>query len=543
MIVYLKILRMIKLDYFNKRKGDIYSCILSGEKTEKTKAFLEKISYWRGLSSCLQVSELIKEIYNDTAIVSVFDAADKSGVKKANLMLLLDYAQSYEKDTFGSLSGFIRFIDRLCEQKQDLSGSLGMSQQADVVKIMSIHKSKGLEFPVCIVGNCAGKFNRMDENENLVISLKHGLGVIRRDIKTFEQYPTVCHNAIKLSMKQDRLSEELRVLYVALTRAREKLIMVWAGDKIADTCIKYSTDINALSDSINPFCVGEATSFGQCILTCLIRHKDCSYLREQIGMDDSAVLPCSVPLKLVVYKASSDSERLQTDVRTESVDSDFLKLISQRASYRYKYEKLSNIVTKRAASEVDKNFVDRDYFASSMPSFMSEQGLTGAAKGIATHTFIQFADYERAKNDLEAEIQRLTEKGLLTPVQAKGINRRAVKGFFESRLFERILTSSLVMREKKFTIELPIGEVYPELSDFSGEKMMVQGIADCAFLENGELVVVDYKTDALKNETDFIVKYASQVLLYKKALSECTGYNVKSAVLYSFHLGKEIEVE
>ena len=99
------------------------------------------------------------------------------------------------------------------------------------------------------------------------------------------------------------------------------------------------------------------------------------------------------------------------------------------------------------------------------------------------------------------------------------------------------------MREKKFTLEVPISEVYEELSDFSGEKMMIQGIADCAFLENGELVVVDYKTDALKNETDFIVKYASQVLLYKKALSECTGYNVKSAVLYSFHLGKEIEVE
>ena len=526
----------------NKRKGDIYSCILSGEKTEKTKAFLEKISYWRGLSSCLQVSELIKEIYNDTAIVSVFDAADKSGVKKANLMLLLDYAQSYEKDTFGSLSGFIRFIDRLCEQKQDLSGSLGMSQQADVVKIMSIHKSKGLEFPVCIVGNCAGKFNRMDENENLVISLKHGLGVIRRDIKTFEQYPTVCHNAIKLSMKQDRLSEELRVLYVALTRAREKLIMVWAGDKIADTCIKYSTDINALSDSVNPFCVGEATSFDQWILTCLIRHKDCSYLREQIGMDDSAVLPCSVPLKLVVYKASSDSERLQTDVRTESVDSDFLKLISQRASYRYKYEKLSNIVTKRAASEVDKNFVDRDYFASSMPSFMSEQGLTGAAKGIATHTFIQFADYEKAKADTDGEIERLRLKGLLSDEQAKAIDRGQIKNFFESELARRILSSELVMREKKFTIEVPISEIYPETQDITDEKMMIQGIADCAFLEDGELVVVDYKTDRLDSEELFCEKYSSQVTLYKKALSLCTDYNVKQTLLYSFHLSKQIEV-
>ena len=199
-------------------------------------------------------------------------------------------------------------------------------------------------------------------------------------------------------------------------------------------------------------------------------------------------------------------------------------------------------MTKRAASEVDRNYIDRDYFASSAPSFLTEGGLTGAQRGVATHTFIQFADYEKAKADLDSEIVRLTQMGILTDVQAKGINKKALRKFFESELLGRILSSGLVMREKNFIIEVPISEVYPGLDKFSDEKMLIQGIADCAFLENGELVVVDYKTDALNNETDFIVKYASQVLLYKKALRECTGYNVKSAVLYSFHLGKEIEV-
>ncbi len=532
----------VALFRINKRKGDIYSCVIQAEQTEKTEHFLSCISRFRSLCMSLQVSELLKEIYSETAIVSIFDALDKSGIKKANLELLLDYAAEYEKDGYTSLSGFIRFIDRLCEQKQDLTGSLGMSQQSDVVKIMSIHKSKGLEFPVCIVGNCAGKFNRMDENENLVVSLKHGIGMLRRENATFEQYPTVCHNGIKLSMKHDRLSEELRVLYVALTRAREKLIMVWAGDKISDTVVKYSADINKNSDKINPFCVSEANGFGQWLLTALLRHPDCKKIREKIGMDNSCVLPCEVPLKVVVKTFGAEDEEKTEQSTVSEIDLDFLHLIQDRANYKYKYEKLSNIVTKRAASEVDKNFIDRDYFASSMPSFMCEQGLTGAGRGIATHTFIQFADYEKAKENPACEIQRLLEKGLLTEQQAQGIDVKQIATFFESDLARRILSSDLVMREKKFTIEIPISELYPETDAITDEKMMIQGIADCAFLENGKLIVVDYKTDRLSDEELFKEKYTSQVSLYKKALTLCTDYEVSQTLLYSFYLGKEIEI-
>lgn len=528
-----------------KGKGDFYSCLLASanEGEEKSKAFLAAVSRWRNLAACLPASELITEIYNETGIVSVFDAADRSGLKRANLMLLYDYACVYEKSGYSGLSSFIRFIDRLSSQKQDLTGALGEIQSADVVKIMTIHKSKGLEFPVCILSDCMKKFNRMDETKNLIVNLKHGLGIVRRDLETFEQYRTVCHSAVKLSMHRDSVSEELRVLYVAMTRAKEKLIMVMAKDKPEDLLRKCSIDINLKGQRLTPYAVTKAGSYGNWLLTCLLRHPDSRELRKLADIPESVVIGCTSPLRVVVHKPRADAPEPEKKAFTAEADDTVLGEIESRLSYRYPYEALTGVITKRAASEVDRNYIDRDYFASSVPSFLTEGGLNGAQRGIATHTFIQFADYEKACADLEAEIERLTARGILSAVQAKGINRSAIRSFFESGLFGRILRSPLVMREKKFTLEVPVGDVYPELSDFSSEKMMIQGIADCAFLEDGELVVVDYKTDRLQNETDFVVKYASQVLLYKKALAECTGYGVKSAVLYSFHLGKEIEVE
>ena len=527
-----------------REKGDFYSCLVSAAKNgdEKSAAFLSDISRWRSLAACLPASELITELYNETGMVSVFDACDKSGLKRANLMLLYDYACVYEKSGYAGLSSFIRFVDRLSGQKQDLTGALGEVQSADVVKIMTIHKSKGLEFPVCILSDCMKKFNRMDETKNLIVNLKHGLGIVRRDLETFEQYRTVCHSAVKLSMHRDSVSEELRVLYVAMTRAREKLIMVMAKNKLHEFLSKCSIDINHTRRRLTPYAVTKSGSYGNWLATCLMRHPDSGALREMGNVPESVILSCPSALKVVISSVQAEDEAEIAQMKSGEVNDAILYELKEKLSYRYPYEALSGVITKRAASEVDRNYIDRDYFASSVPSFMTEGGLTGAQRGIATHSFIQFADYEKAKEDLEKEILRLTDKGMLSKAQADGINRYALNKFFESELFGRICKSPLVMREKKFTLEVPVSEVYPELSEFSDEKMMIQGIADCAFLENGELVVVDYKTDALKNETDFIVKYASQVLLYKKALRECTGYNVKSAVLYSFHLGKEIEL-
>lgn len=528
------------------RRGSVYSCLTQSKAVGDVKvtAFLDKIALWRSMSICLPVSELISGIYDDTALVCVFDAVDKSGMKSANLMLLLDYAASYENSGYSGLSGFIRFIDRLNNQKQDLTGAVNSTQSSDVVRIMTIHKSKGLEFPVCILANCGSSFNKQDEVPNLILNRKYGVAIRRRDTDTFEQYPSVPHRAVRYAIRNDSVSEEMRVLYVALTRAAEKLIIVHGDKNLDKTLISCGLDLTTESRSVSPFAVNNVKCFGQWIITSLLRHPDSRELREAAGLDESFVLPCESSLG--VYRVSledDDQAGIEEEKTVCEADRDFLELIRERSEYRYKYEALSGIALKRTASSVDKGFVDKEHFASSVPAFLCEGGLTGAQRGTAVHRFVQYADYRLAKENPEAEISRLESLGLISSQEAAAINRRKVRAFLDSELMERMLSSDKVLREKRFIIEVPVSEFYDNAEEFSDEMVMVQGACDCAFRENGELTVVDYKTDRIENEEEFIEKYSSQLLLYKKALTLCTGIPVGKTLIYSFHLSRIIEVK
>lgn len=527
-----------------QRDGNIYACLLSAAERgdEKTKAFLQKIEDFRRIAVCMNVSDFIRSVYDETGIDAALRCKKSSGAKKENLMLLLDYADIYEKAGYSSLSGFVRFIDRLDRSKGDLPGAVGVSADADVVRIMTIHKSKGLEFPVCIIAGCASLFNRRDEIKNAVISPKAGLGLIRRDEATFAQYPTVCHKAVKQSLREDIVSEEMRVLYVAMTRAKEKLIMIAAVKNAEKAALKCAGNINAEQKRITPFASSLAGSYFDWLLTAFIRHPDLRELRENAGISENIVLPSDFKMKLLIKRDCEKEMPTKEKAPAAKANEELLKTLEERFSKKYEYEELSYVVSKRAASEVDKNFVDREYFASARPAFLSG-GLTGAQRGIATHSFMQFANYENAKENLENEIEAVFSRGLITEKEKKAINRKAVRAFFEGELCKRILQSDLVMREKKFTISVPISEVYPELSRFSDEYVMIQGIADCTFLEKNELVVLDYKTDYLESEEEFAKKYSNQVRTYKKALELCTGYKVKETLLYSFHLSKQIKIE
>lgn len=529
----------------NQRSGDLYSCLVNAADSgdEKARYFLGEIARLRMLSVSMGVEDFICQVYDETALPQIVSAMPDPQAKKANLMLLLDYASTYEKAGYIGLSGFIGFVDRLDRNRQDLQGSVGVSADADVVKIMSIHKSKGLEFPVCIIANCFSRFNRQDENNNMVVSPSQGIGLVLRDSETLAQYPTVSHKAVKLSMKNDTVSEEMRVLYVALTRAAEKLIMVGAMKKPEATLSRYAININPASRKITPFASSMVSGFGEWILTAALRSAGCEALRELAGIGNEAVLISDADLRAFVISPERAGTQQAQEKTGISADPKLLKLIADRCEYRYPYEPLSLAVSKRSASQVDKNFIDREYFASSRPAFLSEDGLTAAQRGTATHAFMQYADYDKAKKSVKDEIRRLVESGIIGENEGRAINVRAVEKFFESALYARISESELVMREKKFTVSVPAYEIYPELAFFPEEKVLIQGIADCVFLENGKLTVVDYKTDSLETEQEFIEKYRSQVLTYRRALSLCTGYEVGRTLLYSFRLSKEIAVD
>ncbi len=529
----------------NCRDGNIYSCLLAARESgnEKATAFLERIEKMRLVAVCSRVSDFIRLVYDETGIDSVVRSRKGSSAKKENLMLLLDYADIYEKAGYHSLPGFVRFVDRLDRSSGDLPGAVGVSAGANVVRIMTIHKSKGLEFPVCILSGCSSIFNRRDETGNAVISSKGGLGLMRRDEKTFAQYPTICHCAVKNSLHIDTVSEEMRVLYVAMTRAKEKLIMISAFKNVEKAMLKYASDIVPELKTITPFSASLASRYSDWLFTALLRHPDLEPLREAAGLGYDLVLPADFRIKLTVERGHCAPQELPKEEKVGAEASPLLlKELEERFSWKYEYEPFSYVLSKRAASEVDKNFVDREYFAASRPSFLS-RGLSAAQRGIAVHSFMQYADYENAKRDLEGEIHAVFSRGLITERERDEIDRRQLSAFFESELCSRILKSSLVMREKKFTISVPVGEIYPELSHFNEERVMIQGIADCAFLEDGELVVLDYKTDRLESEEAFADKYSNQVKTYKKALELCTGYKVRQTLLYSFRLSKEIEIE
>ncbi len=525
--------------------GDLYTCLVRGaqEGHAKAKRFLDSISAWRTLGVCMAVPDFLQMIYDETAVLCAVSAMPGAQTKRMNLMLLLDYAAVYESAGYIGLSGFIRFIDRLERTKGDLAGSVGVSSETDVVRVMSIHKSKGLEFPVVILANCAGRFNATDRNRGVVIHASLGVGAQKREPDTLAQYPTLPLLAVRERSRKDNVSEEMRVLYVAMTRARERLIIVGACRDLDKTMAKYRPKLLSPDGRFTAFAAQSATSYADWIFPALLRHPDAEILRKAGGYDPSIVLPASSRLKVYCESWQASEAKAEATPPPLPPDPACQALLNESLSWRYAYEPLTKLVSKRAASEVDKAFVDRDYFASSRPAFLTEGGLTAAQRGTATHTFMQYADFAKAQSDVDAEIARLCDKGVISAQEEKAINRRAVARFFQSDLYERMRQSPLIMREKKFTVALPVQALYPEMADYPDENVLIQGIADCAFLENGALVVVDYKTDRLETDAQFIEKYAGQVRLYKSALSLCTDYPVRETVLYSFHLNRAIPVD
>ena len=525
--------------------GDLYACLCAAaqQNNEKAAFFLSKLAEWRTLGLSMSVVDFLQMLYDDTAVFCAVSAMPGSAGKRTNLMLLLDYAAVYENAGYIGLSGFIRFIDRLERTKGDLAGSVGVSAETNVVRVMSIHKSKGLEFPICIVANCGGRFNASDRNRGVVIHQSLGVGAQRREPDTLAQYPTVPLLAVRARERADTISEEMRILYVALTRAKERLILVGACKNMDRAMQKYAPQLFLSNRSLPAFAAQSATSYADWLLPALLRHPDAQTLRDAGGYGEEIVLPASFRLQVFTEKWLLRQEQKPAAPAAAPADSHCLQALQDSLSWEYAYAPLTQLVSKRAASEVDKAFVDREYFASSMPQFLSEDGLSAAQRGTATHTFMQYCDFAHAKADVQGEIEALVSRGILTPQEAGAINRSAVRRFFQSPLYARMEQSPLVMREKKFTVAVPVYTLYPEMAAFPNETVLIQGIADCAFLEDGALVVVDYKTDRLETDAQFVEKYAGQVGIYQMALQLCTEYPVKQTLLYSFYLHRTIVVD
>ena len=513
------------------------------EGDEKAAAFLKKIESLRRLSLTLSAGELVRRVCEETGFDAIVGAMPDGERRRLNIGLLCDYAEKYEAAGNLGLSGFIRFIDKVARTSGDLATAARPSENADIVRIMTVHQSKGLEFPICILADMQHAFNERDNTESVLISSSAGLGMKRRTEDGISVYDTASRRAAVITSERMGRSEEMRVLYVALTRAKENLVMVTSVPNPEKGLAKVAVECG-IGERANPFAVLRMNNFSDLVLMALMRHPAADELRKLSGIDVPIFLPEKDRFRLKVVV--SDSESFMTESANEQKTAAkpvFFDEVCERLDYSDPRSALSSVPAKRAASDGSERGINREYFASSRPAFMSSGGLTPAQRGTATHKFMQFSDYAAARADIESELARLVDGGFLSEDEGKAVNIGAAKRFFMSPLAERIFASDNVMREKKFAALFPAKFFYPELTgEAAEEKIVVQGIADCVFVEDGELVIVDYKTDTGVDAEALLDRYSAQLEIYREALSQALGMPVKETLLYSFFMNSTVKV-
>lgn len=513
----------------------------------RASAFLQTLEQMRDAAAVLPCDRLIDRLFSMTGYDSAVQAMEEGAERRANLLLLRDYARSYAGAGAQGLTGFLRYMNQLAENGRELDAAGAMDEEGDVVRISTIHHSKGLQFPVCIVAGLGAPFYTADLSGSLLLHAKKGLGLKITDPETRQRYSTLPREAISVLNKNAQISEELRVLYVAMTRAQDKLVLVCGMEGLDSRLQKLGSQLQAdwalRDEPIDPALSLAAKSYADWILSCLLLHPDCEELRERAGTALHPVKADFTPLVRIVTGESLPAMERDFTANTQAEpDPALLEQIRKRLEYAYSFAALNGVFAKRTASALAEQDA-KEVFSASRPAFLSAHGLTPAQRGTAVHLFMQHADYEKAAKEPKAELDRLCRAGFLSPEQGQAVELFKIEGFFASPLYARMRAAAKITREYKFMIELPAREVEPNLDErFDQETVVVQGMADCVLEEAGGLVIVDYKTDRGKSEADLVERYRPQLALYARALTQITGLPVQECCLYSFDLGTSILV-
>ena len=491
----------------------------------------------RMLAVSLPADRLLERLYRDTGLIALFSARANGRQRVANLHQLDRVARTFEQGEFRGLSAFIRYLDRLQEKGKDLSA--GNAVRPDSVRIMTVHHSKGLEFPVVFLAHLHGQHNNQDDASRLLFHQQTGIGMRRRDEETLEKHYTLPYAGVLSARRQDDRAEELRVWYVALTRAREKLIMVAHYKDVTSHLAKLEYRLTS-TDRLMPHLVLRATTTADWLLMAFLRHPSFSGWRQGGNLCPTLYAQHDLSIRLLDPCLTADENGI-TQGPTAPPDEALYALLKERLRYRYPYRALARVPVKVAASELSHRALFRDHIATARPAFLQQDGLTAAQKGTALHTFMQYADFTAAAIDPLAEAGRLQQNGFLTSQQVRCLDTNKIAAFFASPLYARMQMSPDCYREYHFTVQVPVSMVDQTVTA-TDEQVVVQGIADCVFQDGDGLTLVDYKTDRVKEAQELIDRYHSQMTFYKQALEPILGLPVTRAILYSFHLQQEIEV-
>lgn len=615
-----------------ERKGPLFNALKKlasdgdGNVSHKAAAFLDNLQRWRELSLYLSTDRLIWRLYDDTGYYGMVGAMPAGEQRQANLRILFERARQFEETSYKGLFNFINFIDKLRSSRGDMGSAKILSENDNVVRIMSIHKSKGLEFPVVFLSGCGKKFNLQDMNKSILLHQDLGFGPDVVDYKLRLSWPSAAKQAIREKIKTETLSEEMRILYVALTRAREKLIITGAVNDLGRAAAKWLAAADTTEDKLYDYEMLRGGSYLDWIGPALIRHGTCSGLRELLppgseyrgaliddpsqwrvklwkksdvrgsnifGTDGGEALASWLKGREIApegkphdedhaegyeKKPEKDYENGRDDEKYDNED--IRKEIDRRLSWEYPYSKASDIPAKVTVTELKRRFdaleAEDDTAAQydrtpviKKPVFLEEKkGLSAAEKGTILHFIMQHLDLEgikscfterlpekrsekaqrlpeRAENlfdEISGQVDAMIARDLLTRQQADSADFEKISRFFVSELGERMLASQEINREVPFNIEIPCGEIYRgadgKLS--KDDTVLLQGVIDCFFEEDGGIVLIDYKTDYVVPGGEESVKerYRLQISYYSRALELLAGKKVREKYIYLFRNGE-----
>lgn len=541
----------------NDKQDDFYTCLKKAkvnantELRNKIEKFLNQLEEWRKEQEFLSLDELIWKIYADTSYYNYVGLMPNGELRQANLKMLFERAKSYEKASFKGLYHFIHFIERLQLSSGDMGTAKIIGENENVIRIMSIHKSKGLEFPVVILAGTGKQFNLMDLNDAILLHQDLGIGVKYKDDELQIQYDTLTKEAIKNKMKIETLSEEMRILYVALTRAKEKLIitgMVKDYPKMLEKMQEQVDKSPKKDGKIEPILVKKYKRYIDWFLLV--------YLYEQSIINQ--IFDWNVYSKKEVLTDSVMKEKEKIEIKKEleekskTLQPEQIENIRNILQWKYPNILATTIPTKASVTQLKqlsqkRVTIQKSEITFAKPKFLKAQDekLSNAQKGTLVHLCMQHLK-ENIQYDLEMIkelIQNLEQKEIITANEAENINPYPILQFTKSSTWKQLQQAKEIEREKAFYIQVPAKEIYGQDVE---EWILVQGIIDLYYKDkNGKLVLVDYKTDYVEKgeEQELISKYKKQLQLYKYALEEAMNQKVEKTYLYSTYLGKELEVK
>ena len=509
--------------------GSLYGAVLYGGQP-RFAPFLETLAEFRRLARTLPVDALLEELLARTGYLAAVGALPEGARCREDLQSFCAWAASAGRT---GLPGVIRAMDA-AQQNGGLTQSTGGQTRPGCVSIMTVHRSKGLEFPVVFVANTSHQFNQSDAIRPVLTHSKLGVGVMLRAGSTAKRYKTLPYAALAQAIRTETLSEEMRVLYVALTRAQDALIITIPLKK-TDSALKTPA-LCAHAEATGPEAMQSMNSWAGWLLTATLLHPHSDALWAHTGLLPH-YLPTRVPLTVRLL-AAPEAAPAPAEAPAPAPDAALLDTLRQSFAWHSPRAPLQKIPAKVSVSAVAH--ATRPV-ALERPAFLQKSGLTGAERGTAIHAFMQSVPFDGSAPDLDAEVRRQIDARLLDPALADKLDLDRVRPFFESAVWRRIRHAKAVLREEPFITALPAAQITPEAGECEAE-VLVQGIADLVLVYDDHAEILDYKTDRSRDASFYIEEYAAQLRLYRRAFAQRLAVPVTKLTIYSFTLGQEIDI-